>query len=211
MSPLRCDAPSLAIATATLPVADGIETVLLDIGGVLTHDYWERMLLTPFVGLASRLDLPVTEVAAVGHALFEDYCREVRDEADWWADLEAALTVEIPTGLRANLNDLVAANPRAATVLDDLAARDLWVGAISDTTAFWYPKQVGLIGLGHYLDPAITFRSHAYGLTTADQPGLFALAADVLDPHTTLVVNDHEASVQAAAAHGFHVLRYSRA
>lgn len=137
----------MAPGSPALTVPDGVDVVLLDVGGVLVSDYWETILLTPEHGMVDRLGLDRARVEEVGLALWEVYCRRDGTEADYWSDLGRELGMTVPASLPAELDRLVTVAPGARELLASLGERDVRLGVVSNNTAFWFPKQSALLGL----------------------------------------------------------------
>ncbi|HEX2087255.1 MAG TPA: hypothetical protein VHF89_16350 [Solirubrobacteraceae bacterium] len=185
-------------------------TVLLDVGGVLTSDPWQSILLTPRRGLADRLGLDRDVVERHAQRLWSRHSVERTDAATYWAELEEALGRPLPRELVGQLEeDLIEPGPYAERILREVAARSVRIGVISNNTCFWYPRQERLLGLDRYVDPDLVFLSCRVGVAKDSEPrGLFAVAADALEPPTTLVVDDKDKNVTRARACGFRAVRY---
>ena len=192
-----------------LQTPEGVDTVLLDIGNVLASDYWETLLLTPDLGLADLLHLDREHVNAVGVRLWQDFCRAPTHEHAYWARLAEELEVPITDEHLSQIEHLPRANPRAPEILADLAQRGARIGLISDNTSFWFTKQRALIGFGELLDAEVVLLSFEHGVSKSDSPGLFELAAGLVDPRRTLVVDDRTGNLSIAGRLGFHTFRYS--
>ena len=158
--------------------AHGAQGVLLDIGGVLADDVWERLLLDPSSGLAARRGLDVDRVRAAGQALWQRLSRGPGVELEWWAGLEEQLGVSVPGAERDELLRTVRGNPDARPAVEELVASGRPVGLVSNNTAFWAPWQLALAGVESCVDPALTFLSCELGVTKGDEPGLLERAAE---------------------------------
>lgn len=187
-----------------------VAVVLLDIGGVLTPDPWETILLTREVGLVDRLGLDRELARQAGERLFRTFAvRADAEEAAYWGELGSALGLELPPAVVAATEAaLLTPNPQVEATLRELASRGIGVGSISNTTSFWFPKQAALTGLDRVADEQLLFLSFRYGVTKEDVPGLFDIARRTVEPRDTLVVDDREEQARQAAVAGFRVLRY---
>ncbi|GLX93444.1 hypothetical protein [Herbidospora sp. NBRC 101105] len=182
-----------------------IDTVLFDVGGVLTVDPWQALWLTGGDGLADRLGLDHERVDAIGERLWPDYSLRVRDEADYWRDFGRALGREIPAEVVAAAeHSTLRSDPAAGRAVGLLAGHGVTVGFISDNTSFWFPKQMRLIGEVAEIRPDHVFLSYLLGVSKQTPgTGLFELAARTLDPSRTLVVDDRAHNIGRAASAGF--------
>jgi FMN phosphatase YigB (HAD superfamily) len=183
--------------------------VLFDIGGVLTVDPWQALLLTPGRGVADRLRLDREAVERVGDLLWPRYSLEPTAEAEYWDDVQRALGVEIGADVvRAAEADTLIADPSAGAALKSLDKREIRWTFISDNTSFWYSKQLGLLGGQPPSWPA--YLSFERGVSKTSQAvGLFELAASELDPEMTTVVDDRAHNLARAVSCGFRAVSYS--
>jgi beta-phosphoglucomutase-like phosphatase (HAD superfamily) len=188
-----------------------VDTVLFDLGGVLVSDPWESLLLTPRVGLADRIGLARQLMEQVGRELWEEYRLRVTREDDYWSDLSRALGVDLtPELVRQLESELLVANVFAGTILNGIREAGITIGVVSEATSFWYPKQVLLIDLDRYLEPTQAFLSFQLGVGKENAPrGLFEIAAEAVDPHNTLVIDDRRRNLERASSIGFQSLEYS--
>jgi FMN phosphatase YigB (HAD superfamily) len=180
-----------------------VTNVLLDLGGVLTVDPWQALLLTPQRGLVDRLLLDRETVIGVADEMWEFHARHWTDETSYWREMSARIDTAIPAAAVAEAEaELLVTLPDAGDALDFLSAARMPWGLITNNTAFWFEKQVALLGLSvNRLE--WTFTSFAEGCQKEDAVGLFDLAAERLDPAATLVVDDRTANLERARAAGF--------
>lgn len=188
-----------------------IGTVLFDLGGVLTPDPWQTLVLTPGRGLADRLGIDRGRAAAAAQRLWNRYVVQAHaDEREYWRELGDAIGMSIPDRLVSALDsELLRPNREADALLASLAERHVRVGVVSDNTTFWYEKQARLIGLDRFVDSSLLFLSFRLGVTKGDVPGLFEIAAASVDPDVALVVDDREECVRRARMLGFEARHYS--
>ncbi|WP_156325579.1 hypothetical protein [Nonomuraea sp. SBT364] len=183
----------------------------MDIGGVLTSDPWQAIVLTPRLGLADRLGLDRATAASAGDALWPQFSLSTRREGDYWVEFEAAVGTPVPGDLvDAAEKEALKVNQDSAALFELLVRFDIEWGFISDNTAFWYPKQLRLLGLEDHADARLDFLSHLRGVSKSSPgAGLFELAADEVDPNTTLVIDDRAHNLARAASLGFETLHHS--
>jgi FMN phosphatase YigB (HAD superfamily) len=187
------------------------DTVLFDLGGVLTSDPWESLLLTPGEGIADRLGISRGDAKRVGEEMWEKYSLRPASEHEYWSELSSRLGVDVPPDLPSRLEpSLLVANPAANEVIDEILARGLSVGLVSETTSFWYPKQERLLNLERVVDSALLFLSFRQGTRKdVDEGGLFEIAARHVVPERSLVVDDRAENLGRARRHGFEAWEYS--
>lgn len=187
-----------------------MQAVLFDLGGVLVNDPWQSILLTPHRGLVDRLGLSRHLVSTVAARIYEDFVLRESDEDQYRKRLELELGLDIPSGLVAEVTrEVLRANHDARPVLDMLRASGIHIGVVSDTTSFWYPKEARLLELESYADARLLFLSFVFGVDKKQETGgLFECAATVLDPSTTLVVDDRAVNLDRARSVGFHAVKY---
>jgi FMN phosphatase YigB (HAD superfamily) len=188
-----------------------ISAALFDLGGVLVPDPWETFFFTPIIGLADRLELDRTEVMREGGRLWDKACRFEWAEIEYWTSMEESLRVRIPQSLISELRPTAfRPNPHARSVLTAISNQGIKIGVISDNTSFWYPMQKEALGLDDFVSSEyifLSFREHVtkrnYGIN------LLTIAARVLDPELTLVVDDRLTNLESATQEGFRTTHYS--
>lgn len=187
-----------------------VQTVLLDLGGVLFYDSWETMLLTPKLGLADQLGMPHEILAQVGRDMWPQYCVGPTVEADYWRDLSVKLGVPLTQTILRKLDMLLVPNPSAELLLTAAAAAGTRsVGIVSDNTSFWYEKQCEALQLSSHVDDRLVFLSFRYGVQKDALPGLFDVAASYVDPATTMIVEDRPRTLERASRLGFVTVQYN--
>lgn len=190
-----------------------LTTILFDLGGVLTSDPWQSILLTPEDGVVDRMRLNRTIVEDAAARLWPKYSLGRHGEAEYWTELGAAVGVEFDPELVAQAeSSTVRVNRQWAGVLTTLRRRGMDWGTISDNTPFWYAKQLRMLAVGAATPPAHQFLSFDFGAAkTGTTPDLFHLAAGLVSPPATLVVDDRDRNLQAAETAGFSVVKYEMA
>lgn len=189
-----------------LPVVD---TVLLDIGGVLTGDPWQELILSPGLGLADRLAIDRDKADAAGKTLWDSYSLSATREADYWLDFSLLVGTDIPESLIVQVeSETLHASGSAKRTLAYLNECHVAWGFITDNTSFWFPKQLELLGLkDRSSDNDFTSFQRGVAKSTTGQ-GLYEVAALELDPRQTLVVDDRMHNIERAAGAGFFTLFY---
>jgi FMN phosphatase YigB (HAD superfamily) len=188
-----------------------IRAVLFDLGGVLTPDPWQALVLTPGSGIADRLGISRGRAAIAAERLWNEYVvRADANEGDYWREFGDLVGASIPRGLVSSVErELLRPNPEASDVLHSLVDAELRVGVVSDNTTFWYDKQARITGLDRVADPDLLFLSFRFGVTKEAVPGLLEIAATSVAPNATLVVDDRTDHVDRARELRFHAVRYS--
>jgi FMN phosphatase YigB (HAD superfamily) len=198
-----------SLPPSIIDAVDGVETVLIDVGGVLASDSWEWLLLTPSRGLAARLGLDREEVTAVGKELWRKYSLVPCTAEEYWSEFGQRMSIPSPSPkLVSELEDqLIVASPIAPTLLSFLAARGTTTGIISDNVSFWYERQAALLELDRYISPERVYLSYMYHRNKKAENSLFEIAAQSVSAQTTLVIDDRPHNVERAHAFGFAAVR----
>ena len=188
-----------------------VDTVLFDLGGVLTSDPWQSLILTPERGVADRLGIDRALASGVGSQLWTGFSRSPRQEAEYWSEFSCLVGRRVPAELVTEAEgETLETNSswkRALAVVDE---RGLRCGFITDNTSFWYPKQLRLLGLSDRRTSPLDFASCEVGLSkSSPNRGLFEVAAESVEPGRALVIDDRKHNVDRAAACGFVTLHYS--
>jgi FMN phosphatase YigB (HAD superfamily) len=188
-----------------------IKQILFDTGGVLTCDVWETLLLTPVSGLADRLGLDHQIVRRAAEVLWKQYATRSADEADYWQDLEAALSVRIPSSEILTVEqELLKANKDIPQVLRLAAELGFDMGIISNTTSFWFGKQMSIAQVNSRVKKDLIFVSYEYGSLKEDSKNsLFSIAAERVHVHSTLVIDDRQLNTSIAKSYGFKAVIYN--
>lgn len=179
-----------------------VDYVLLDIGGVLVDDVWERMLLDPEAGLAARHGVDRAAVEAVGREVWGTVSRRAATEQQWWSGIESGLDREIAEGERQELRALVRADARARAALERVCEAGSRLGVVSDNTSFWWAWQLDLASVSDLVEPPLRFLSCERGTGKSDVPGLLELALSSVPPEATVLVDDRVRNLERAAALG---------
>lgn len=188
-----------------------VDTILFDIGGVLTCDPWETVVLTPGCGLADRLGLDRVQAESLGSRLFFQYAISSCEESDYWHDFSLSAGCPISMDLIQQVEKKTfVANNSFCQVRDVLEDQGIEWGFITNNTSFWYPKQLALLGLEDREVSPYVFSSFTYGVTKSTVGrNLFDIAAESIGVACALVIDDRAENVGRAAQAGFSALRYS--
>jgi len=184
-------------------------TILIDLGGVLTEDPWETILLTPEIGIADRLGLDRDVVATAGGKLWELYCRSFMEEEQYWDQMSELLNIKLPPVLIQEIEKATLKPTHGALeFLSYLQETKRSWGLVTNNTAFWYSKQLAILGLTGY-KLQWEFTSHDDGVVKSDTGrGLFEIAAETTDAANTLVIDDRLGNVVRARSAGFSAVQY---
>ena len=185
-----------------------LDVVLLDIGGVVAEDVWERLWLDPESGIATRHGLDLAVAERVGLDLWRWVAREPADGDAYWDAAQAATGITIDRRERAGLLERVRPNPLARQLVEDLRDLGLRIGLASNNTSFWWSHQLAVAGIADLLDDELSWLSFAHGVTKSDTPGLLELAAAATDPKRALFIDDRQNNIERATALGFTAIRY---
>lgn len=190
-----------------------VTTVLFDMGGVLTSDPWQSLLLTPGDGLVDRVHLNRADVEQAAAKLWPKYSLGKHGETEYWTELGDTLSVHFdPDLIEQAESTTVQVNQHLAEVLTILRDRGVAWGTISDNTQFWYAKQLRWLHVGAEAPPAYQFLSFDLGAAKIGTiPDLFHLAAGAVNPTATLIVDDRDHNLHAASIAGFLTTKYELA
>lgn len=186
-----------------------INTVLFDIGNVLSHDGHETYLTHEAYGLTLGLGLPKQEITQKVSRIFRKYAVLPKaSESDFWREISETLGIKLTPGdIAAVKKQITITNPEAIASFDLLKEHGIKIGIISNSLSFFYNQQTEPLLFDRYTDPDLLFLSHKMSHLKSD--GLFELAAQKLDPATTFVIEDRLKNVEYARNIGFHATVYS--
>jgi FMN phosphatase YigB (HAD superfamily) len=185
------------------------DVLLLDLGGVLTPDPWQTILLTPGKGVSDRLGIPRQEAAEAAEQLWPDFSLRERVEQDWWRSLADLLGVQAPASLvREVERELLVPLPGAVQAVRTLA-RTWAIGIISDNTSFWFEKQRRMLPFED-VESGLEFLSFREGIAKSTAPtSLFDLAAASLAGSGALVIDDRPGHCERARAAGLRAMQFT--
>lgn len=188
---------------------DKIDTVLFDIGNVLSHDGHDTYLLHSKYGLALEFGITKEEMATKTSPVFRKYAvRPETDAKDFWRDIFQSLDIQVSDqSLEAAKQKIDYINPETEKIFKFLQENNVTIGVISNSTAVFYPDISKKLNLNKYIDKDSYFLSHIEGRIKSN--GLFELAATRVNPATTLIIEDREKNIEYAKKLGFNTLYYS--
>lgn len=183
----------------------------LDVGGVICADTWESLFFAPLIGLMAHYKLDPAQVMKKGDELWDQYAYAPREEEDYWKSWEQALNRTIDRALIAQLyTKAIWADASAAAVIKKCLENGMQVAFVSNSTAFWFPRQMKRAGLEKMEPKCLRFLSHETGLSkTHAQGGLAQLAAKV-KPEQTVFVDDRSENTAVAQELGMTAVYYQR-
>ena len=186
-----------------------INTVLFDLGNVLSHDGHETYLTDKEYGLALSLGEPKEEVTQKVNHIFRKYAvMEEALETDFWNEIAVTLGIELSSKSIATVKEqITSTNPEAIDSFALLKERGIRIGIISNSSPFFYEAQVKPLLVDTYVDPNLLFLSHKIGRLKSD--GLFELAAGVVEPANTCIIDDRPKNVEYAQKLDFQAVPYS--
>lgn len=186
-----------------------IKTVLFDLGNVLSHDGHETYLTHEQYGLALGLGEPKEVVTQKVNHIFRKYAViDKAPEPEFWNEISSALGITLTSeSIDAVKQQITDTNPEATECFKFLKERGIRVGIISNSSPFFYDAQVEPLCLPDYIDPKLLFLSHKLGQLKSS--GLFELAAGVVEPASTCVIDDRQKNVEYAQKLGFQAVLYS--
>jgi len=183
----------------------------LDIGGVICADTWESLFFAPHIGLAAHYKLDPALVRAKGEELWNVYAYAQREEEDYWKSWEQALNRTLDRALIAQLyTKALWADASAVAVIKRCLESGMQVAFVSNSTAFWFPRQMKHTRLEEIEPKCLRFLSHETGLSkTHARGGLVQLAAKV-KPEQTIFVDDRTENIAVAQKLGMATVHYQR-
>ncbi len=183
----------------------------LDIGGVLCADTWESLFFTPRIGLVAHYKLDPAMVAEKGEELWGVFAYAMRSEEEYWQSWEKIIARSIDRALVARLYaEAIWADASAAPVITEYLESGRQVALVSNSTSFWFPRQISRLGLEGVEHKFLRFLSHETGFgKTHDKGGLKQLASRI-NPQDILFIDDRHENVTAAQKLGMSALHYKK-
>jgi hypothetical protein len=123
-----------------------VTRVLLDLGGVLTADPWQALLLTPRRGLVDRRGLNRDAVTRAANDLWEIHAKHWTDEQTYWREMSERIGADVSVSAETEA-ELLVTLPEARSAVRFLSDAQIPWGLITNNTAFWYEKQLALLDL----------------------------------------------------------------
>ena len=186
-----------------------IKTVLFDIGGVLTPDPYETILLHEEHGLGHDLNLTKEELSKKLSVVWEKYATtENTSETEFWDEVNQTIGTKLrEEDIVTVRRKVIIPNSETNTVFSFLTDKGIRLGIISNNTSFFYELQASMLPIKKYIDANLIFLSQEEHCRKSD--GLFEVAAEALDPKSTFVIDDRFSNVEYAKKLGFDGEVYS--
>lgn len=186
-----------------------IETVLFDIGNVLSHDGHDTFLMHPEFGILRNTNVTYDDMSTKTAPVFRKYAiRANADEKDFWNDIRHALGVNFSDdSIILATQNITYTNKEAQITFDYVKDRNIKLGVISNSTPMFYPDVAARLDLSDNIESNLYFLSHEKGVLKSN--GLFERAAEDVDPASTLIIEDRLKNVLYADRLGFSTLLYS--
>lgn len=195
----------------SLGAANFYKCIALDIGGVICADSWETLFLTPDKGLVSYYNLDPETVLQEGARLWDLYSYNESDEENYWQSWEDILGIEFDRTYIANLyNEVCWVDLSIRRLIESALSKKIQVSFVSNSTSFWFAKQMKLAGITDLLPKISCFLSHEVGHKKTHPRGGLALLATKTDPKKILFIDDRYENIEAANNLGIAALCYRR-
>lgn len=153
-----------------------IKALIFDVGGVLTEDVWENMLLHGEEALAPTLGLNLGRVTEVAKSLWTEFAhRSVTDVANWrmleveyWTSFTKELSIPQPPQYFIDRTDkFIKPLPGMIDLLAELARRNMSLAICSNNTEFWFARQMDKLNLSRFFEPGNVILSSRIGTSKA--------------------------------------------
>jgi len=192
-------------------VTEACGCLALDMGGVVCADTWESLFFAPHVGLAAHYKLDPDMVTEKGNALWELYAYSHREEEDYWRDWEESLKLKLDRMLIARLyEEAIWADATAAPVITEYLEGGRQVAIVSNSTSFWFPRQISRLGLKNVEHRLLRFLSHETGVAKSHEQGGLKQLASRQKAENVLFMDDRQDNVAAARKLGMTALHYKK-
>jgi len=191
-----------------------IKALIFDIGGVLSYDVWEHLLLDADNGIASLCNLDLDEVQRVGRELWDIFAhRTVNDKHDWkelersyWNIFIDRFRLPMSPDQCIELTDkFIRPVEGMNQVLSNLQSREIKLAICSNNTEFWFERQMDKLGLYSFFDPDNIILSSRIGVSkSSPRSEMFHAVVNALrvDKDCCVLVDDREEIVQQAVEFG---------
>lgn len=197
-----------------------MKALLVDVGGILFPDIWEKLFLDPADGLL-RTDTP-DRIEAIHflQELFDRYAVLGSDETagpeelerSYWEEARQRLSLPWDTDrLIERSIRIIEPFPDVERLLLEKIREPFPIGICSNQTAFWFCRQMEVSDFLRCMPPARRIVSCRYGKTKeSDAPSLFHAAAAALDcaPKEILYLDDRSMNLERGARFGFETQRF---
>ncbi len=191
-----------------------IKAVIFDIGGVLTNDVWESMLLEKEAGFVVADDFDREKIQGVGGELWEAFAYRNLDEKDGWKILEREYWLKaserLPLALSvdeciARTDDFIEPLPGMIQLLGQLKKKGLGLAICSNNTEYWFERQAQKLRLGEYFDADKLALSSRVGVSKSSPNfEMFETAVTALNvkPQECIFIDDRANNVERALQFG---------
>lgn len=183
--------------------------MLFDIGGVLTPDPYETILLHEEHGLGHDLNLTKEELSKKLSVVWEKYATtDNTSETEFWDEVNQTIGTKLrEEDIVAVRRKVIIPNSETNTVFSFLTDKGIRLGIISNNTSFFYELQASMLPIKKYIDANLIFLSQEEHCRKSD--GLFEVSLKKLEPSSTIVIDDRQGNVEYALKLGFGAERYS--
>jgi len=133
-----------------------IKAVIFDIGGVLSYDVWENVLLDPCTWIAVEYNLDRERVFKLAHDLLPLYLfRSSQSDGDWidhekeyWEHFIAEFKLKLTTDYFIEKSErYYRAINGMGELIQSLKTRGIGLGICSNNTEFWFRRQFSKLDL----------------------------------------------------------------
>lgn len=185
-----------------------IQCLALDIGGVFYADIWETVFEN---GLAERYGLDREWVMKQGARIWDDHGHKISSEDAYWKSWEDALGYKLDRTLIASIVEKhVWKDLSVIGVIEKCHERNIAVCFVSNSTSFWFDRQMKETGLSAFRDHLPAYLSHETGYPKTHPEGGLAKLIKIWNPSTILFVDDRKGNIDAANRLGIRTVFYQR-
>jgi hypothetical protein len=186
-----------------------LRSISLDIGGVLTGDVWETLVLDDSCGIAVQLNLDRARAAEACGRLWREFCVRDCEEEQYWDAFQRA-TGKRPTKEQIQLAEAqIWVDSSLGALVSFCKVHSICLSICSETTPFWFEKQKKWLPALNLIDREEQLLSFEEGLyKTGEGRTLFTALAAIHEPTSTIVIDDRPTNLQSAASLGFDIMKY---
>lgn len=196
-----------------------IKAVIFDMGGVLTYDVWEHLLLDnpnkedKLEGIASKYCLGENLVEEIGKELLNKFAYTLKPtregEYNSWSEKEYWEEFIQRTGVNATVNDFIEMTDKfirpikdfesMERILESLKKSGTDLAILSNNTEFWAKRQIEKLNLYRFFSESKVILSCRIGAQKTDSK-MFKTVLDALGcvPEECIFVDDRPHNVKAA-------------
>jgi FMN phosphatase YigB (HAD superfamily) len=188
--------------------AQPVQCLALDIGGVFYADVWETVFEN---GLTEHYRLDPAWVMKQGAKIWDEHGHKTSSEDAYWKSWEDALGHPLDKDLIASLVEKhVWKDLSAITVIEKCLERNIAVCFVSNSTSFWFDRQMTDTGLSAFRDRITAYLSHETGYPKTHPKGGLSKLIKAWNPSEILFVDDRQGNIDAANQLGLQTLFYQR-